>query len=150
MADLREKALAVVAETRVMTLATSGVDGPWAAPVFYAPDGFDLTFVSSPRSRHAGDLAADPRCAVALFPEPGGWAEIRGVQMAGRVETLEGGAKAAAIVRYVSRFPFVDPASAPAAIRAALDRVTWYLFRPDEVYLVDNSRGFGRTLVPRS
>ena len=148
MSELRDEALAVIDEVRVMTLATNGPEGPWAAPVFYVPDGFELTFLSSPRSRHGNDLAADPRCGVALFPPPAGWADIRGVQMAGRVEVLEGRAKAAALARYVRRFPFVDPATAPAAIRAALERVRWYRFRPDEVFLVDNRRGFGRRPVP--
>ncbi len=148
MSELRDEALTVIDEARVMTLATTGPAGPWAAPVFYVPEGFELTFLSSPRSRHASDLATDPRCGVALFPEPGGWAEIRGVQMAGKVERLEGGARRAALARYVRRFPFVDPSSAPAVIRAALQRVEWYVFRPDEVYLVDNRRGFGRVSVP--
>ncbi len=148
MSELRDQALSVIAEARVMTVATTGPEGPWAAPVFYAPDGFQLTFLSSPRSRHATDLAADPRCAVALFPEPGSWAEIRGVQMAGRVDLLEGGVKAAAMARYVRRFPFVDPSAAPVAIRAALERVRWYRFSPEEVFLVDNRRGFGRIPVP--
>lgn len=147
MADLRDDALAVVAACRVVTLATRGPEGPWAAPVFYAPEGFDLVFVSSPRSRHAVHLAADPRCAAAIYPEPGDWRDIRGVQMAGRVEELNGPAKTAAIARYLRRFPFVDPRRAPEVVRTALERVAWYRFHAEEVHLVDDRRGFGRHQV---
>ena len=38
--DARARALAYVAGHHVMTLATQGPDGPWAAAVFYAADGF--------------------------------------------------------------------------------------------------------------
>lgn len=148
MVDLRKDALAVIAECRIMTLATGGAHGPWAAAVFYASDGFDLVFVSSPESRHVGDLALDPRCAVALHPEPSDWRDIRGVQMAGTAAPLHGAERAAAMARYARRFPFADPRQAPEAIRAALDRVGWYRFHPESAHLVDNRRGFGRRAVP--
>ena len=37
-----------LAQHHVMTLATQGGDGPWAAAVFYVRDGDDLIFLSSP------------------------------------------------------------------------------------------------------
>ncbi len=147
MDELRDAALAVLAGCEVATLATAGPDGPWASPVFYAPDGFDLIFVSSPRSRHARQLAADPRCAAAIHPEPEDWRTITGVQLGGRVETLHGAGRASAMARYVRRFPFVDPEHAPEMVRRALAGIAWYRFVAEEVYLVDNTRGFGRIEV---
>jgi len=145
--DLRNDALAVLDACRVVTLSTCGSEGPWAAPVFYAHDGFELVFVSSLESRHARHLAVDPRCAVAIFPEPEEWQTIRGVQMGGTVERLHGPARVAATARYVRRFPFTDPRSAPPAVLKALGEVAWYRFVPHEIYLVDNARGFGRLEV---
>ena len=147
MADPRDAALAVVTGCEVATLATAGPEGPWASPVFYAPDGFDLIFVSSPRSRHARHLAADPRCSAAVHPPPDDWRTITGVQMAGRVHELGGADEAASVARYLRRFPFADPRRAPEMIRRALAGISWYRFVAEAVYLVDNRRGFGRIEV---
>jgi hypothetical protein len=51
---------------RVLNLATTGPEGPWSASVYFARDGRRLLFLSSSRSRHARDLAADPRCAATI------------------------------------------------------------------------------------
>ena len=148
MVDARETALAVVARCRVVTLATTGPDGPWASPVFYTPDEFTLTFVSSPRSRHARNLDRDPRCAAAIHPDQSDWRSIVGVQMAGRVEELRGASRSRAVARYLGRFPFLDAADTPQMLRRALAGITWYRFVPESVHLVDNARGFGRTAIP--
>ena len=60
-AALHQRVLAYLGEHRVMTLATQGRDGPWAAAVFYASEGFDLYFLSSPSTRHCADLSGNPR-----------------------------------------------------------------------------------------
>jgi hypothetical protein len=44
---------AYLAGHHVMTLATQGGEGPWAAAVFYASDGASLIFLSAPNTRHA-------------------------------------------------------------------------------------------------
>ncbi len=147
MPDIRDTALALVDECRVSTLATSGPGGPWASPVFYAPEGFTLTFVSSPRSHHARNLATDPRCSVAIHAEQADWRSIRGLQMSGRVDELGVSPGKEAMTPYLRRFPFIGEADVPEMLRRALAGVTWYRFRPDSVHLVDNSRGFGRIPV---
>ncbi len=147
MADARETALALLDQCRIATLATAGPEGPWASPVFYAHQGFSLVFVSSGRSRHAEYLAADPRCSVAVHTDGSDWRSIRGIQMAGRVDRLSGIAKVSAMARYLRRFPFLEAPDTPAGLRKALAGITWYGFEPESVYLVDNSRGFGRVPV---
>ena len=74
----------------VMTLATHGAGGPWAAAVFYVSDGYTLYFLSSPRSRHARDVAAEPRVAATVQEDYAEWSQIRGVQLEGRVRELAG------------------------------------------------------------
>lgn len=129
----------------VMTLATVGADGPWAAAVFYAvettPAGRSLLFLSSPRSRHAEHLAQDARVAVTIQRDYADWPEITGVQAEGTVERIDGAAVAAARARYAERFSLV--ARAPARIAEALARVHWYRFVPLRLYLIDNRLGFG-------
>jgi uncharacterized protein len=144
---MREKALAYLAAHNVMTLATSSV---WAAAVFYASRDFTLYFVSSPQSRHARDIARDPRVAAAIHEDYRDWASIRGVQLSGSIERLEGAARDAALACYRAKFSFfTNPGAALAPVLAALGKAGCYRLTPEEMYFVDNSAGFGkRARVP--
>lgn len=139
-----QRALDYLAAHRVMTLATCGPQGPWAAAVFYASRGFNLYFLSSPRSRHAVDFATDSRAAATVQEDYAEWGDIRGVQLEGRVERLSGVDEAEARALYGMKFPLVAGSGpAPAPIAAALARVHWYRLAPTRAYFIDNSRGFG-------
>jgi hypothetical protein len=67
-APLAPELAAYLANHHVMTLATQGSNGPWAAAVFYAWFDGALIFLSSPKSRHAANLAQDGRCAATNGP----------------------------------------------------------------------------------
>ena len=133
-----------LARHHVMTLATQGSEGPWAAALFYARDGDDLVFLSSPASRHCRDLALQPRCAATIQSEADDWRAIQGIQINGEASELKAEALAIAQQRYAERFPFVRPGLAPAAIALALARVRWYRLRIARLYFIDNERGFGK------
>lgn len=127
----------------VMTLATQGGDGPWAAAVFYVPDGDGLIFLSSPSTRHCRDLALQPRCAATIQSDAQEWRSIKGIQLEGSVSEQHGDERARVQQIYGERFPFVRPGSAPAAIVLALARVRWYRLQIARLHFIDNSRGFG-------
>jgi uncharacterized protein len=139
--DVIEEALAYLRTHRVLTLATHGPKGLWAAAVFYASKRFTLYFLSSSRSRHAQNLLASPRVAGTIQEDYGGWREIKGVQLEGAVLRLEGHARDRAIAIYAEKYPFVR--DAPEAISVALRAVDWFQVTPDRLYFLDNSRGFG-------
>ena len=106
----------------VMTLATHGPAGPWAAAVFYARDGLRLYFVSSPGSRHGRDLEASRRAAAAIHEDDRGWTEIQGVQLEGRVAPVDDADLPRVRAIYSAKFPFLGKGGElPAAIVAALD-----------------------------
>ena len=143
----RELALAYLAQHHVLTLATHGDDGPWAAAVFYASEAFTLFFLSSPRSRHAQHLAARPHAAGAIHEDNCAWPAIKGVQFEGTVARLEGAEQEAAERCYLAKFPFV-PGAADRDLQRALARVAWFKLMPVRLYYLDNSFGFGhRTRV---
>src|SRR5512138_1421483 len=102
-----QKVLDYLAAHHVMTLSTSGADGPWAAAVFYASERFTFYFVSSPKSRHARDLASDARVAAAIHEDYRDWRAIQGVQLAGRAVHVEGEDREAALECYRKKFPFL-------------------------------------------
>jgi uncharacterized protein YhbP (UPF0306 family) len=135
---MRDEALAYLSAHNVMTLATRSV---WAAAVFYANDGFELFFLSSPASRHACDLAADPRVAAAVHEDYRDWRAIQGIQLAGTARRLDGAARDAALACYRKKFSFLG--SAPAPLMEALEKAACYRLTPAEVHFIDNRAGFG-------
>jgi hypothetical protein len=128
----------------VMTLATQSEAGPWAAAVFYASDGCSLIFLSAPTSRHCLNLALDARCAATIQEDYRDWAQIKGIQLEGRVSQLAGEEERRAQHLYGDKFPIVGSlANAPPAIVKALAKVRWFRLVPEHFHFIDNSKGFG-------
>lgn len=140
--DARQRALDYIERHNVMTLATLGPDGPWAAALFYASEGFRLIFLSAATTRHARNVAAHPRVAATIQEDYRDWQEIKGVQLEGDVRRLEAAERDAAVARYARKFPITGE-RAPEPIARALARVDFYALSPIRLYFVDNSRGFG-------
>ena len=126
---------------QVMTLATDGPEGLWAAAVFYVNNGYDLFFLSAGHTRHARNIAAVAQVAATIQEDYKDWPAIKGIQLAGTVTALVGAARTEAIARYQQRYPFI--ARADEHMQRALDRVNWYCLRPDTLYFIDNSLGLG-------
>ena len=142
---MRQKALTYLATHNVMTLATSGVGEPWAAAVFYASRELELYFVSSPKSRHASHLQANPKVAAAIHEDYRDWRAIQGIQLAGSVERLEGVEREAALACYSEKFGFLKKADATLiAVVEALGRAACYRLTPSELHFIDNATGFGK------
>jgi hypothetical protein len=139
--DLYGDVASYLAQHRVLTLATHGPLGLWAAAVFYANEDFTFYFLSAPATRHAQNLSEVPRVAGTIQDDDVAWQEIKGVQLEGTVQRLGGGDREHAISVYGARFPFLN--EAPQEILAALQGVDWYRLVPDRLYFLDNGRGFG-------
>ncbi len=140
----RSRALEYLASHQVVTIATHGPEGPWAAAVFYVNVGFNLYFLSSPTSRHAIDFAEHPRVAATVQEDYDDWRHIKGVQLVGTVEALSGSAEASAKELYAAKFPLVSGDEAtPPEIAAALAKVRWYRLSAERAYFIDNAAGFG-------
>ena len=138
---LRRQALDYLQQHTVVTLATGGPEGLWAAAVFYASDGFELVFLSAGHTRHCQNLTANPRVAATIQENYDDWPKIQGIQLAGLVQSLEGKERAAAIALYQDKYPFIK--SAGAVVWKALQKVIWYRLKPEQLYFIDNSKGFG-------
>jgi uncharacterized protein YhbP (UPF0306 family) len=131
----------------LVTLATVGADGaPHAASVYFAADAdaeggsLHLYFFSSAASQHGRDLAANPAAALTLSPVVEGWRDIYGMQMRGEAHPVPAGPQwEHAFQLYLARFPFA------ARLKQVIARNTLYVFTPQWLRLVDNSRGFGFT-----
>jgi uncharacterized protein YhbP (UPF0306 family) len=141
---LREKTLAYLQNHNVMTLATTGSEGLWAAAVFYVNVDFTLYFLSAPTTRHSLNLATQPGIAATIQEDYEDWPEIKGIQLEGKVYRVEGKERAAAITRYGVKFPVIgNLAQAPAQIVKAMSKIAWYKVIPERIYFIDNSLGLG-------
>lgn len=132
-----------------VTLATAREDVPWAAPVYYVNEGFNLYFFSSPESRHIQESSEGAQVAAAIYCPASSWQEIRGVQMSGMIRHVPMGPQALRAFRaYMRKYPFTADffeTTQGIDLRGLLQRfrVRLYRFEPSLVYYLDNSIRFG-------
>lgn len=138
--EAKQLALDYIGRRHVVTLATYGDDGVWAAAVFYVSHQFDLFFLSAAHTRHVRHFTANPRIAATIQRDYDSWEAIKGIQLEGTVAELSGAERDDAIALYLARFPFLSLAGEPAD---ALQFIAWYRLRPDLVFFIDNSQGLG-------
>lgn len=142
--DRRQELLEYLRRQHVMSIATTGTDGPWAAAVFYVNEGLDFYFLSAPGTRHCREFAADARVAATIAGDCAGWSDIKGVQIAAQARELLGAEREAAIRLYAAKFPgVIEARSVPVKIAEALAKIRWYALSASWIRFIDNSRGFG-------
>lgn len=144
-ADLADRIGAFLAAHHVMSLATSGPNGPHAANLFYACDGLALVWVSEPDTRHSRDIEADSRVAATIAPDYSDFAVIRGVQIAGAARQIVAEDHRMRLLALLeARYSFLrQSAAGPAELRQAYARISVYRLEPARLVMIDNTKGFG-------
>ena len=149
--EARATASRFLDEIGTLTLATTSNEAePWAATVFFAADKrFNLYFVSDHRTRHGRDIEANQRVAATVNPDCDNWHEVRGLQLGGTVEVVEGAERAKALLLYFKKFPQIDAlfqspkGEHEETIASRLKAANFYCIRPDKIRVIDNAKGFG-------
>lgn len=146
--DRREvsRQIAALLDTHhVMSLATVCSDGPHAANLFYARDGFDLLWLSESSSRHSMAVETDARVAATIAMDYSDFREIQGLQISGQAFLVtEEASRQHARFCLEARYPFLHAAaSAPAELRKAYERAQFYRLQPARIAMIDNTRGLG-------
>jgi uncharacterized protein YhbP (UPF0306 family) len=138
----------LAAEQSTMTLATARNDEAWAAPVYYVLYKSAFYFLSDPKSRHIQEGLRSGQSSAAVHAAASTWQEIRGLQMTGAIEPVEGGIEALqALKEYLKKYPFTKKLLGPGAVldlKNFRERfgVRLYKFRPSLVYYLDNQIRF--------
>jgi uncharacterized protein YhbP (UPF0306 family) len=146
--ELKQQVLDYLKSHNTMTLATCAGGAPWAATMFFASDELRLYFFSAPESRHCQNLAANGRVAVTFQEDYQDWRKIKGIQLEGRAELVDGlVAKAKAMAIYALKYPeviklFTDPTS--GVFHKAFLKVRFYCVVPEKLFFIDNAQGFGK------
>ncbi len=141
--ELRDRIADFLDTHHVMSLATAGADGPHAANVFYARDGFVLLWISDATSRHSVELEADARVAATIAKDYADFAPIRGLQVSGRARRIEDESERKRARELLeAKYDFLrDPAL--RSVRDSYEHAQIYRLDIDRSVLIDNSRGFG-------
>lgn len=141
-AALNEEALAYLEAHHVMTLATTGPDGPWATAVFYVNGGFDLFFLTETHTRHGRNLTNNPDVALAVHEDYKDWREIAGLQIMGEARPVSLWEKAKLVPVFTAKFPSVGMFASDPRYVPILSRSLVYRVRPREIWYIDNKKGF--------
>ena len=148
--QVRAEIHGLLAAYSTLTLATCSDGRPWAASVFYASDAdLNIYFVSDHRTRHAREMLANPRVALAINADVDNWDDVRGLQVEGEAARVAGAERARALALYLSRFLsvkalFEAPRSADEqTIAQRLKHTDFWKVTPAFIRLIDNARGFG-------
>jgi len=147
--ELERTIAAYMDSLTTMTLACCTDGKPWAAAVYYARIGLDLVFFSSPSSRHSTAFEVDFSAAATIQGCYEGWKDIKGLQLEGTVDSLQGiRAKSGALAVYLRRFPFAaeflgSPESISLDLVDKMSRVRLYRFQTHSVLYLDNRMKFG-------
>lgn len=140
-AERRRQALTYLERHTVLTLATCGDQGVWAAAVFYANEEFNLYFLSASHTRHVRDLTKNPQAAATVQENYSDWPAIQGIQLEGQVRLLAGEERANAMALYLRKYAFLRDAG--RTLQRELEKIDWYCLSPERLYFIDNSMGFG-------
>ncbi|MEA2059186.1 MAG: pyridoxamine 5'-phosphate oxidase family protein [Thermodesulfobacteriota bacterium] len=152
-------AKALAHSSKVMTIATCSVKGPWSAPVYYIFQNHCFYFFSSETARHIMDMCSYSResdtpvsrtsrvkgdIAVSIFEDAPCFQRLKGLQMSGKVEkacmTKEA---AAAASDYIKKYNLPFAGKEGLVLIKKKFNARFYRFFPEHVYYMDNTMGFG-------
>jgi len=90
--DLAAAGRAIIDANLYMVLGTADETGqPWAAPVYFAPDGYtEFLWVSEPEATHSRNIAARPQIGIVIFDSQVPINTGQGVYMTATAEQLTG------------------------------------------------------------
>jgi uncharacterized protein YhbP (UPF0306 family) len=133
MAEVPQEVLDYLGSQKTLTLATTGLDGPWAATLTYVNDGSNIFIWTKPHSNTARHLDQNPSAAFAIDEYSEDWRQTKGIQARGRCSPVTGEGLARAADLFGQKYPQLRPGSTSA--------VVFFRIEPDVLEFIDNTRG---------
>ncbi|MEO0270339.1 MAG: pyridoxamine 5'-phosphate oxidase family protein [candidate division WOR-3 bacterium] len=131
-------------EEKIMVLATSFEDKPWATPVIFAWDGKNkIYFLSRKSTRHAVNLEKNPQISAAIYPKV--LRPLRGIQMEGKVKILKGKENLKGLKVYIKRFPTAEGRLPLKDIIEKRGEFSFFEFLIEKIFLLSEKHfGWGK------
>ncbi len=135
-------------EHNVLNISTSDDGGPWSAAVFFAHHKLDIYFMTAAHTRHGAAALASGVMAGSIHEDYADWAEIKGLQMQGRVWLVEDERELRAGLRaFFRKYDFAEAfyrGNIPEELKQSIKSVRLFCFRPELVLWLDNAAGFAK------
>jgi uncharacterized protein YhbP (UPF0306 family) len=131
--NVPQEVLDYLGSQKTLTLATTGLDGPWAATLTYVNDGAEIYIWSRPHSNTVRHIDQNPSAAFAIDDYAEDWRQTRGIQGRGRCAPVTGEGIARAADLFGQKYPQLRPGSTSA--------VVFFKIEPETLEFIDNSRG---------
>ena len=140
--ELREFAVRILDQHRIMTLATNRPDGwPQATVVGYANDGLKIYCFVARLSQKYSNIVRDPRVSIAIASDFSQPLDIKGLSLAGRaVPVTQEPEFSRAFEIFMKRYPEYASWARPNPAFAPLLRIA-----PTIISVLDYSKGFGHS-----
>jgi nitroimidazol reductase NimA-like FMN-containing flavoprotein (pyridoxamine 5'-phosphate oxidase superfamily) len=140
--ELRDFAIRILDQHRIMTLATNRPDGwPQATVVGYANDGLKIYCFVARLSQKYANIARDPRVSIAIASDFSQPLEIMGLSLAGKaVPVTQAFEFDRACEIFMKRYPEYADWPRPNPALAPMLRIT-----PTIISVLDYSKGFGHS-----
>jgi nitroimidazol reductase NimA-like FMN-containing flavoprotein (pyridoxamine 5'-phosphate oxidase superfamily) len=139
--SLKRQVLDLLAQHRIMTVATNRPDGwPQATTVGYVNDGLTLYFLCGPQSQKAKNLARDDRISLTIDHDTTDPMAITGLSMAAHARPVNDATEVAGVLRLLrERYP--EYAGFP--IRP--EEIQVFRVFPKVISVLDYTKGFGHS-----
>lgn len=142
--EIRNRILALLAQHRIMTIATLRPDGwPQATTVGYVSEGLTLYFLCGLDSQKAANLARDDRVSLTIDHDTPDLMAITGLSMAAHAQAVVDPGEANRILRMLSlKYPEQIAVSIPMPTP---EDVRIFRVTPMVISVLDYTKGFGHT-----
>jgi hypothetical protein len=142
---LRDLILDYLARNKLMSVATAWREAPWAATVFFAyDDSLQLYFLSERTTRHARNIAHNPKVAATINQDFGKPGLVKGIQLEGITQEVAFTDLPQVFTLYQNRYPWLTRyLPHPALIPEEKTMQRFYRIAPSKIFLLDDER-FGK------
>lgn len=133
--NLKKRALEVLANAHLMSLATQDEAGVWVADViFIYDDDFTIYWMSEPGTRHSKAIEKNPQVAATITASNKKNEPNFGIQLEGHAKKIDDARYDLAVKHRTKRGH-----PAPAETDDILDGDSWYSFTPLRIHLIDEA-----------
>jgi uncharacterized protein YhbP (UPF0306 family) len=139
--DTERQILEYIKSHRKCTIAIADGSRPIAYTMFYVNSGMHIFFESDPTSQKVAIMRANPKISLTIDDDTPDWSTIKGLQLFGTTSLVAAAKSDVLRKAYLAKFPSVK------ALGGIPETHAFIMVRPELIYFLDFSKGFGHRTV---
>jgi uncharacterized protein YhbP (UPF0306 family) len=129
--------------SKVMSIAVGSTESAWSAPVYYLFDNKGFYFFSNPTARHI-KLSKNGLAGASIYRDDANIKNLEGIQMSGTILKTPLNARSVLVAKkYCTHFKISGNTVDILEFFASKFHASLYCFKPETIYYMNNSKGFG-------